>query len=187
MAVTIEKAEGGASIEKMAVLKTNNTLVLDDLVTGDTTGGVSFSIKNGDTTGSSISTDAGVNTFHAGTAAGTCSVEVTVAERTNFKEMTGEIMVTIDSKELSEDPIEVTMDGWTYGDTGNDPVYQTSVEPGEEEVIYVGIKRNGELFTGDSDNKPEEAGDYSVYVIYEDDEYKYSVQGRAVRCLQNQL
>ena len=164
--VTIEKAEGSANIENMVTLRTGNELDLDTLVS-DATGDISFEIRNGDETGSSITAG---NTFNAGSA-GTCTVAVTVGASDNYKELTGEITVNIESKEISDDEIEVTMEGWTYGEEGNDPVFNPVEGSDKTTVLYAGIRRSGESYIGE--DIPEDAGDYSVYVTCEDDEYIY--------------
>ncbi|MDO4859953.1 MAG: Ig-like domain-containing protein [Bacillota bacterium] len=168
--VTIDKAEGGAVITKQAQVKTGKTLDLNTLVTGDTSGGVTYTMKDAGETGSTISG----NEFTAGSP-GTCTIEVTVAERANYEQLKEEVDITITEKEINTDDVEVTMDSWTYGQTGDTPHFTIPGNPPEDDVdiYYLGRKRNGESYVNVEKVKPQDAGEYQVFVLYEGEDYIY--------------
>ena len=162
--VSIGKAEGGATIEKQAVVTTQNDLDLNTLITGDTSNGVQFEIKEDDAS-STISSQG----IYSASSYGTCTIEATINERDNYKELKEQIVITVNRKTLQD--LEVSIEDWTYGDTEKELVYDTIDDPQALSITYLGTKRNGSFYI--DEDPPKDAGDYKVYVIYEDNENIY--------------
>ena len=171
VAASIAKAPNGAVITKRASVTTGGSLDLRTLVSGDKSTGVTFTIA-GDDTGSRIVG----GTFTAGSP-GNCAVTATLEGRANYLDQQEDILITIEEKEVKSD-LNVVMEDLTFGDEGNDPSYSlpAGYDPEKVEILYTGIERGGQAYPqSDKDigTRPIQAGSYSVFVFYEDEECIY--------------
>ncbi|MBO4628101.1 MAG: choice-of-anchor A family protein [Lachnospiraceae bacterium] len=147
---TIKKAKDPAVVTPEESVKKGNTISLADLVK-DNVGDVSFAIE-GDNLGCSLDGDS----FTAGTTEGTVTIVVTIEESDNHLGRTEYITVTVTPKDTFEP--EVTMDGWTYGETKNEPSLKDNVSNGDVEYLYWPVGEEEKA----TDEIPTNAGTYVV-------------------------
>lgn len=165
MIVNIAKAPGNIVITKQASVKTGQRIDLTNLAPVGSLTTATFTIKEGDETGSSISN----RYFNAGDP-GTCTVNVKIGERADFLPQNEEIVITIEQKDVVD--VAVTMQGWTYGEQGSEPSCTLPASVQDVTYMYSGTMRNGDYYS-DIPNLPTEAGTYQAYVWAEDAENIY--------------
>ncbi|MCR5249272.1 MAG: hypothetical protein K6E50_01555, partial [Lachnospiraceae bacterium] len=170
--VSIQKGEDPAKIQMQAVVRRGgNTIALSENIRG-AIGTVSYEILEDDA--GSCSVDPGSGVFTSGDACGKCKVKLTIADSDDYNGKQAVIEVTVTEKNLGE--LRVIQNGCTYGEELPQAVCMIA---GKTEVItggtysYAGKKRSGEVY-GPSENKPSDAGTYTLSVIYEDGTTLYS-------------
>ncbi len=160
--LTITKAPNPVLIAaNAAVTRGGNTVDLSKNVK-DAVGDVSYSIS-GDTNGCTL--DAGTGRLTSGDETGKCIVSVTVAESGNYLGTTKNITVSIEDKEIV--PLKVTQKDAVYGRDPEEPVYtDADGNPVSTDGSAVNISYSGSSY-GPSDDKPSDAGKYTVTVTIE--------------------
>ena len=159
---TIAKVQDPAEIESTdSVMRGGNTVDLSENVTG-AVGTVTYRIV-GDNLGCEIDANTGILT--SGNEVGEVTVEVAITDSSNHIGKTGEIKVEVTDK-TTINP-EVSIEGWTYGETPNEPVLAEGGNPGNGKVTYE-YKKKGALDTTYATTVPENAGDYVVRVTVDE-------------------
>ncbi len=159
---TIRKAENPATIDTDAENEVTKNTVPSDGHSID----LSKLVKNaeGEVTYKIIDGSSGCNVDENGIftpdgQTGEATVKITVAGDDNHDEKTATVIIAVVDKEAIEP--EVTIEGWTYGDSENVPNVAGASNPGDGAVTYQYKKKDADdgAYT---DTVPSEAGDYTV-------------------------
>ena len=155
LSVTVGKADNTAKITNTAeVVQGGNTVYLSGNVT-DAVGSISYAIS-GETNGCSLSG----SVLTSGENTGSCTVTVTAAGDTNYKEVSADITVSIIEKTTAPNTTPpVAADGWT--EDGTEHVLLKSAGASDGGTYWYNVNNDG--WTSDPDSlKAITAGTYSI-------------------------